>query len=78
MRIVINIMSTSQEKAVRHYVAVIVKIFEEHSEVTQGDIERQLWKYKSGVCLDQNWMFVDRGEERGWGHLHFSADVINE
>ena len=57
-------------KAVRHYVDLIVKVFEENSKITQGGeggFECQLRTSKSGVCLDQNWMFVDRGEERGRG-----------
>ena len=33
----------------------------------------------SWVCLDQNWMFVDRGKEGvGIGNLEFFLDVINE
>ena len=35
MRIV-NAMCISKEKAVRHYVDLIVKIFEENSEITQA------------------------------------------
>ena len=34
MRIV-NAMCLSKEKAVRHYVDLIVKVFEENSEITQ-------------------------------------------
>ena len=40
MRIV-NTMCISKEKAVRHYVDLVVKIFEENSEITQrggGDL----------------------------------------
>ena len=32
-----------------------------------GGVECQLRKSKSCVCLDQNWMFVDRGEEGSGG-----------
>ena len=67
MRIV-DTICISKEKAVSHYVDLIVKIFEENSEVTQREGREfgcQLKKSKSGVCLDQNWMFVDRGEEEG-------------
>lgn len=32
----------------------------------------------SGVCLDQNPIFVDRGEEAVRGPLDFFAGVINE
>ena len=53
MRIV-NAMCISKEKAVRHYVDLIVKIFEENSEITQAEGGR----FKSGVRLDQNWIFV--------------------
>ena len=53
MRIV-NAMCISKEKAVRHYIDLIVKIFEENSEITQAEGGR----FKSGVRLDQNWIFV--------------------
>ena len=78
MRIV-NTMCISKEKtvkAVRHFADVIVKVFEENSEITlgggggggqEGGVECQLRKSKSCVCLDQNWMFVDRGEEGSGG-----------
>ena len=33
----------------------------------EGGVECQLRKSKSCVCLDQNWMFVDRGEEGSGG-----------
>ena len=60
-------MCISKEKAVRHYVDLIAKVFEENSEITQGGggFECQTKTSKSRVCLDQNWMFVDRGEEEG-------------
>ena len=62
MRIV-NTMCISKEKAVRHYVNLIFKVFEETSEITQrkggGVVECQLKKSKSGVWLGQNWMFVE-------------------
>ena len=58
MRIV-NTMCISKEKALRHYADLIVKVFEENSEITQRwGIECQLKTSKSGVCLDQNCMFV--------------------
>ena len=42
-------------------------------------VECQLRTSKSGVWLDQNWMFVDRGEEGvGVQTLDFLADVINK
>ena len=70
-------MSISKEKAVLHYVDLIVKVFEKNSEIIQGVVcvcvcvcrggggvvECQLRTSKSGVWLDQNWMFVDRREE---------------
>ena len=67
MRIV-DTICISKEKAVSHYVDLIVKVIEENSEITQREgreFECQLKTSKSGVCLDQNWMFVDRGEEEG-------------
>ena len=32
------------------------------------------------MCLEQNWMFVDRGEEAGGGYrnLYFFVDVVTE
>ena len=33
----------------------------------EGGVECQLKASKSGVCLDQHWMFRDRGEEGGEG-----------
>ena len=71
MRIV-NTICISKEKAVRHYVDPIVKVFEENSETIQGggggvECQCQLRMSKSGVCLHQNWMFVDRGEEGAGG-----------
>ena len=58
-------MCTSKEKALRHYVDLIVTVCEENSKITQDgeSAERQLWTSKSGMCLDENWMFVDSGEE---------------
>ena len=67
MRIV-STKCISKKKTVRHYVDFIVKVFEENSEIIKGGVGRfecQLRTSKSGVCLGQNWMFVDRGEERG-------------
>ena len=88
MRIV-NTMRISKEKAVLHYVDLIVKVFEKNSEIAQGVVcvcvcvcevvECQLRTSKSGVWLDQNWIFVDRGEEGvDVQTLDFLADVINE
>ena len=68
MRIV-NTMYLSKEKTVCHYVDLIVKVFGSNSKNTQGwgNVECQLRTSRSGMCLDQNWMFVDRGEEGGGG-----------
>lgn len=57
-----------QRKSAR-YVDLIVKIFEENSKTTQGEggVESQLRTSKSGVCLDQTWMFVDRREKGSGG-----------
>ena len=57
-------MHISKEKAVCH----------ENSR-----IGRWGWTSKSGLSLDQNWMFVDKGE-RGFGVriLDFFMDVVNE
>ena len=58
MRIV-NAMYISKEKAVGHYVDLIVKVFQEISKLLSvWGFECQLKTPKSGVCLDQNWMFV--------------------
>ena len=38
-------------------------------------------KEKGGVCLDKNWMLMDRSEDKGGGgvqNLVFFADVIND
>ena len=59
MRIV-NTMCISKEKAVRHYVDLIVKSF-------RGKFLNWPAWWWWGACLDQNWMFVDRGEEEGGG-----------
>ena len=73
MRIV-NILCISKEKVLRHYVNLIVKIFAESFEITLdggrgkgngGCFECQLRTSRSGVCLDQNLMFVDRGGAAG-------------
>ena len=65
-------MCISKEKAVRHYVDLIVTVCEENYEITQDgeSAECQLWTSKSGMCLYENWMFVDSGEE-GVGGLKF-------
>ena len=75
-----NIVCISQEKTVctSLYVDLIVKVFEENSEITQGVIEYQLRASKSGVCLNQNWTFVNRGEERvGVQTLHLFCGLHN-
>ena len=53
---IINTVCISKEIAVRHYVGLIVKVFEENSKITQrgGGVECQLKTSKSGDCLDQN------------------------
>ena len=67
-------MCISKEKAVCHYVDLNANVFEENSKITQcvclcvcvcggGGFECQLRTPKGGVCLDQNWIFVDRREE---------------
>ena len=40
-------------------------ISEEKSICCTVGVEYQLGTSKTGVCLDQNWMFVDRREEGG-------------
>ena len=68
-------MCIGKEKAVHHYADLIVKVVEENSQITQEGgrgvwVECQLRISKSEVCLDQNWMFVNRGKE-GAGGLKF-------
>ena len=53
------------------------------AQISQKQDGRNIYKLKtsnSGVCLDQNWMFVDREEEEGESPKFrlFFADVINE
>ena len=52
-----------------------------------GKFECRLKTSKGGVCLDKNWMLMDRREDGGWGgggrggrvqSLVFFADVIND
>ena len=66
----VNTLCISKEKAVRHYVDLIVTVFKKNSETDQsggGGFECQLRTSKNGVCLDQNWMFMDRRKKGGWG-----------
>ena len=73
-----NTICISKEKAVHHYVDLTIKVFEENSKITPG-FECQLRTSKSGVCLDQNSMFADRGEKLvGVRNLDLFADIINE
>ena len=58
MRIVNN-MCVSKEKAIRHYVDVNVKVFEEISEILIKDVQK--W----GLLRSKLAVFVDRGEEVG-------------
>ena len=75
---ILNIVCISKEKAGRYYVDLIVKVFEENSEIIrEGGIECQLGTCKSGRSSDQNFMFVERGK-RGVRILDFFADFINE
>ena len=60
MRIVNN-MCISKEKAIRHYVDLIVKVFQEISEILIKDVQR--W----GLLRSKLAVFVDRGEEEGGG-----------
>ena len=72
---IINAMVINKEKLVHHYVDLTVKAFDKKSETTQiGGFECQLRTSKSGVCLDENWMFVSQGEE-GSGGLKFRIFV---
>ena len=54
----------TKETAVRHYADLIVKVFEEKSEITWG-YRMPIKDVQEWVHLDQNWMLVD------------IADVIN-
>ena len=77
MRIV-NTMCISKEK-----LYVTVKVFDgkfrNYPAWGRGALNTNLKTSKSGVCLDQNWMFVDKGEEKGGGpKFRLFADVINE
>ena len=73
MRIV-STMCISKEKAVRHYVDLIVIVFEENSEITQGWGERdgfecQLRTSKSEMCFQGM-----RGRREDWvgvQNLHY-------
>ena len=63
-------MCISKEKTACDYFDLIVKVFEKNSEIAEGwggEVECQLRTFKSGVCLHENWMFVDRGEARDRG-----------
>ena len=53
---IVNTMCNSREKAVRHYVDLVIKVFDENSEITQRGrgVECQLRTSKSAVCSDQN------------------------
>ena len=49
----------SQKKAIHNNVDLIAIVFQENSEITPGS-EFQSRTSKSGVCLEQNSMFVAR------------------
>ena len=55
----------------RKKVYVTIKVFEGNFEITQrgGRVKCQLKTSKSRVCLDQNWVFVERGEEEDGGPI---------
>ena len=69
MRIV-NTVCINKEKLYVTVFVLIVKVFEENSEITQGGwgaFVCQLRASKSSVCLDQNWRLVDSGKEGAKG-----------
>ena len=63
MRIV-NTICISKEKTVRN--------------LTGPGFECKLRTCKNGIRLDQNWIFMHRGEEGGGSNFRLFADVINE
>ena len=71
----------------KRYVTMLISLLQFSTKIPKlprvdgggGDVECQLRTSKSGVCLVQNWMFVDRGEEVvGFRNLELFVDVINE
>ena len=71
----------------KRYVTMLISLLQFSTKIPKlprvdgggGDVECQLRTSKSGVCLVQNWMFVDRGEEGvGFRNLELFVDVINE
>ena len=77
MRIV-NTLCISKEKAVRHYVGLIVKVFKENPKIAQGGrVLSANYRRAEWDVLRPNWMFIDRREEGvGWGK-ESGEDVIN-
>ena len=75
----VNIVFNIKEKAFCHYVDFIVKVFEEIPKLPREEYRMPITVSKSGVCLDQNWMFMDRREEGlGFQKLqHFFCEHYN-
>ena len=68
MRIV-NTLCINKDKKV--YVVILISLRKFLRTISKlpwmEDFECQLKTSRSGVCLEKNWMFVDRGEEAGEG-----------
>ena len=65
-------MCISKEKTACDYLISLLKFSRKIPKLPRvggggGEVECQLRTFKSGVCLHENWMFVDRGEERDRG-----------